>query len=38
MVGFGVTRFALGDRIATNASGVLRNDSRFGFCLFSGEA
>ncbi|KIW11759.1 hypothetical protein PV08_09031 [Exophiala spinifera] len=29
-VGPGVTRFAPGDRVATNTTGVLRNDSRFG--------
>ncbi|OQV03679.1 hypothetical protein CLAIMM_08695 [Cladophialophora immunda] len=29
-VGPGVTRFAPGDRVATNTTGVLKNDSRFG--------
>ncbi len=29
-VGPGVTRFAPGDRVASNTTGLLRNDARFG--------
>jgi NADPH:quinone reductase-like Zn-dependent oxidoreductase len=29
-IGPGVTRFAPGDRVASNSTGVLRNDHRFG--------